>query len=904
MQSLTELYTDLSPLIQAQIQAALSRYSTSSVGSGTSIDIAAFLRKTGDIITGNIGVTTGVTIDGVDIDVLNSYAVPASLSVSSVNAQSLIGHTHGITSSANPGAAISILASDTLGLLQLTGFGAGVAPAAGQIGVLGTGAQVKRGYDATRLWTDTVNSGGDLTLDPLPATADMRVNADIGIGGAVPTNQTEQLRIAYDDDTYASHNVDVDGVYTIRTTSVPATGAYMLLNPGGPVGVNTSGRPNAQVEIVAITQQLRLSYSSGVYATHTVSSAGNYTIGATGANIYTTNHLAHPSYVSQLARWRISNTGEADFRYLYVDELHAKAFIADLEQALAGGQIVSKSVSKIATDLILVDAGSNTSLYVEEFAGFPGFHVFADGDLIRMRQFDRSGGGLKIADAWGTVVYLDQVAGSNPPAQWYLFNRHPQYPGTASGTIKAGTLALDYGASGNGYLEQNAIDGLNAANSPYYQLVTWAEHPKSTNANEGLKLRFRLGQLRGLTGVDQWGLYAGTGWTANPQEANVNQYGVITPTVNDAHRYIIAGDNGVDIYNANLNIYSSTTPVITLKRNGPSLAIGAGSDTIDYLTTNGIWMGLNSGAYKMRVGTVSGGSLVQGFSFDGSVMTVAGTINVLGGNALTTALINANGKLGTSASPAGNGLHLGGTLMGYYGSGQWITYMDSTGNFVFRGTPSASANVGALWWDVATYRLRGGYFAPAAGPDYGAFTEQWYTDSLTGAIVAGAGKVALNASGITLITSTAYANESSYTFAKGGVVTSELTAWEDATNGNFVGLYAREVAGRKSYVQIKSEGNSSYDQTIFISAGQSGGSSAYISLIMYGGAGNKSIKYHAPEVGHEFDGDVSTDGYYKAPQRTLASNAAGNAGQIAWDSNYIYVCTATNTWKRTALSTY
>lgn len=30
----------------------------------------------------------------------------------------------------------------------------------------------------------------------------------------------------------------------------------------------------------------------------------------------------------------------------------------------------------------------------------------------------------------------------------------------------------------------------------------------------------------------------------------------------------------------------------------------------------------------------------------------------------------------------------------------------------------------------------------------------------------------------------------------------------------------------------------------------------------------------------------------------------GNAGDICWDANYIYVCTATNTWKRVAIATW
>lgn len=34
------------------------------------------------------------------------------------------------------------------------------------------------------------------------------------------------------------------------------------------------------------------------------------------------------------------------------------------------------------------------------------------------------------------------------------------------------------------------------------------------------------------------------------------------------------------------------------------------------------------------------------------------------------------------------------------------------------------------------------------------------------------------------------------------------------------------------------------------------------------------------------------------------ATATGVAGQIAKDSNYLYVCVATNTWKRVAISTW
>jgi hypothetical protein len=35
-----------------------------------------------------------------------------------------------------------------------------------------------------------------------------------------------------------------------------------------------------------------------------------------------------------------------------------------------------------------------------------------------------------------------------------------------------------------------------------------------------------------------------------------------------------------------------------------------------------------------------------------------------------------------------------------------------------------------------------------------------------------------------------------------------------------------------------------------------------------------------------------------------SSSATGTTGQVVWDANYIYVCTATNTWKRVAIATW
>jgi len=50
---------------------------------------------------------------------------------------------------------------------------------------------------------------------------------------------------------------------------------------------------------------------------------------------------------------------------------------------------------------------------------------------------------------------------------------------------------------------------------------------------------------------------------------------------------------------------------------------------------------------------------------------------------------------------------------------------------------------------------------------------------------------------------------------------------------------------------------------------------------------------------------VNDDRIRIASSKTPASASdTGTAGEISWDSSYIYVCTATDTWKRAALSTW
>ena len=46
---------------------------------------------------------------------------------------------------------------------------------------------------------------------------------------------------------------------------------------------------------------------------------------------------------------------------------------------------------------------------------------------------------------------------------------------------------------------------------------------------------------------------------------------------------------------------------------------------------------------------------------------------------------------------------------------------------------------------------------------------------------------------------------------------------------------------------------------------------------------------------------AGTTGNAKTPS---SASDTGTEGEISWDTNYIYVCVATDTWKRVALSTW
>ena len=292
----------------------------------------------------------------------------------------------------------------------------------------------------------------------------------------------------------------------------------------------------------------------------TIAPAGDLKLNPTGAQIrvMASHTLQADNYASQTTGWGISYAGGGDFRYLFADELHVKSFIADLEQALAGGQIISKSVAMLSRAFTAPAAGATATLYVWDLPSAEDMAVFETGDIVRLRTFSRASGSLTVADCWGVVTSYSNL--SDKEQSWTFTRSAAPNAGTMAATtvVAADALALDYGTTGNGFYEVNAIDGAYAENSPYSQIVTWWGHPAT-----GQAVQVRLGNLLGVTGEPEYGLYTGTGVTAQDS-------------------YIVVSDNQQIIHNLPLQLRDTNQ----VQRIGMDPRVGA--------TTPMMWAGVSS----------------------------------------------------------------------------------------------------------------------------------------------------------------------------------------------------------------------------------------------------------------------------------------------------------------------
>lgn len=117
--------------------------------------------------------------------------------------------------------------------------------------------------------------------------------------------------------------------------------------------------------------------------------------------------------------------------------------------------------------------------------------------------------------------------------------------------------------------------------------------------------------------------------------------------------------------------------------------------------------------------------------------------------------------------------------------------------------------------------------------------------------------------------------------------------FEDSSEGenkNFR-IYGHPTGGSLNYAQLKINNSSDFGMSTSLAG----------SHIVLNPKANVGVGAITPTAKFDIDSDILRLRTSKTP---ASAGAAGNAGDICWDASYIYVCVATDTWERAALSSW
>lgn len=270
---------------------------------------------------------------------------------------------------------------------------------------------------------------------------------------------------------------NVSGEFTGMQSGAGSTKAFFA------GAVNSSG-DNAAFHVTAAgALYASLATISGAITATSGSITGELYVGSASPRILidgANKRIESTNFASGASGFRQDGvTGNAEFNNITArGAIITAVFQKSLVTAFAGSQIVSKSASRLYSDLTI---GSSMTLDVDLQDGAA---PFASGDIVRIKD--------GTYDVWATVN-----TGSSGGSYWrYTATRQS---GSSSGTIRKGCAVVDYGQSGDGYVMLSA-DG---SNKPWVSVVTHAGSPWSS-----LTERARLGNLNGISGASGYGLWS------------------------------------------------------------------------------------------------------------------------------------------------------------------------------------------------------------------------------------------------------------------------------------------------------------------------------------------------------------------------------------------------------------
>jgi hypothetical protein len=631
---------------------------------------------------------------------------------------------------------------------------------------------------------------------------------------------------------------------------------------------------------------------------------------STVVNLQPSNAIRSTSYTSGLVGWSINALGSAEFENVDVrGAIHAGVLVYNALQVTAGTFGVFKSGGKLKTDVVVPSSPTygtttvNIDIVDQDGVSHAASQLFAVNDILQLR-------GPVSATATGNTWFKVSSVSDQTTFWRYVCLI---MAGTNNVTYYAGMGVADYGQSGNGFIIQTA----DQANAPYIQMATHAATFSSADSSGTLVVtpQLRLGNLNGSYGYvsNLYGFAAGDVAGANILIDPVGGIRIRHGTTNKITLDAVTGNASFTgaITAASGTVGGWTIGATTLTGGSATLA-SSGNLTLG--TSNDVLRGsADDATYRLWIGHATAASAPFRVTKAGAVTATSGAI---GGFDLGADYIR----------DAANSFGLASTVTGGDDVRFWA------GNtFANRATaPFRLTEAGAL---VATNATITGAITATSGSFTGAITAS--SGSITGPLTM-SGASASIAIGTTPPTSALagtgiWIDRNQITSLTSGVQTVQITSAGLRAVGTsaLIAQNGNGTAGISIYTSNESLGvvESFLSNTLATGLATKvtlqawddvSGTSTRLTVFGggYTGSENGQVRVFADNlpllgmvIGANSDPtamlDIVSNKFRLRTAKTPASaTATGNQGDICWDASFVYICTATNTWRRAAHATW
>jgi len=848
-----------------------------------------------------------------------------TITVSSTNNSSTALHSHAVTSSSNPGPAASLLATNALGTLQLEKLGIGTAP------------------------TQSLDVAGNVFLNAPNANLFMK-DLSTGWQASTTTVITPQVNNAIRSTSFTSGLVG---------WNISATGNAEFANVDVRGAIHTSVLVYNALQATAGT--LGVFKSAAKLRTDATVPAG-ITFGTTTINIdvVDADGLTHAGsqlfVVNDILRLKEGLTGDTWFKVASISD--QGSFWRYTSTVMAGSANVTYRAGLGVADYglagqgFIIQTADQTNAPYLQMATHPG--TFTSLDTAGTLNITPR---VRLGNCNGSYGYNSDIycfaAGERAAGQSWISVDPTNGVRIGNNT----TVLAQVDAAGNGFFTGSVTASSGAIGG-------WTLTTTEIKSGSGATT---VGLSSAVTGADDVRIYAGSATATSAPfrvteagalvATNANITGAITATSGSFTGSITANSGSIAGWTINSTSLSNSATTIASNADfaGSGVAAWFGRGASGY----GGYMFRDASGRKVQSLVSDGTTFPYMGTFDGTRWrTVIGGLNFAFGsdgstNSMGMKVWAADGTKLVEFSDVQNkigGWTVGASALGA-GSGTTTVGLDSGGTnpAIFAGSSTASSapfrvsNTGALFASNATITgsvtATSGSFTgavTATSGSIGGWTINSSKISSTGIDINSGGSAGLafgttpptsatSGTGIWLDRTGLYALASGAEKARIDTNGLRLAAanpvqvWDGAFQTGF--LIFNAGGAQISTTCVTASCSPLHTGTVILTANNDGGNNAEFVVqqpasgtksfaMLYGnGAGMDGLRIGAqaaPVVtGSGAHLHITGDTIRVDTARTPSSSSdTCNAGEISWDSSFIYVCVAANTWKRSAISTW